>query len=62
MRDLRGGMEFASRVVGLGITIGAEVAVIRNSGQGPMIVEVRNTRLALGRGEAVKIQVEVSDL
>jgi ferrous iron transport protein A len=60
VRHLWGGKEFAGRVVALGLTIGTEVAVIRNSGRGAMIVEVRDTRLALGRGEAIKIQVEVT--
>jgi ferrous iron transport protein A len=59
--NLRGGGEFASRVVAMGLSIGAEITVIRNSGRGPIIIDVRDTRLALGRGEAIKIQVEVRD-
>jgi len=43
----------------LGFTAGAEVAVVQNYGRGPIIVAVRDTRVALGRGEAAKIQVEV---
>jgi ferrous iron transport protein A len=61
VRSLRGGREFASRVVAMGLTIGAEITIIRNSGSGPIIIDVRDTRLALGRGEAIKIQVEVRD-
>jgi ferrous iron transport protein A len=59
--NLRGGREFVSRVVAMGVTIGAEIAIIRNSGRGPIIIDVRDTRLALGRGEATRIEVEVRD-
>jgi len=31
--------------------------VIQNFGHGPIIVLVRSTRVALGRGEAMKVQV-----
>lgn len=58
VRRLRGGREFTSRVAVLGFSPGAEVTVVQNYGRGPIIVEVRDTRVALGRGEAVKIQVE----
>ena len=56
---LCGGREFTGRVAVLGFTVGAEVAVVQNYGRGPVIVAVRDTRVALGRGEAAKIQVEV---
>jgi ferrous iron transport protein A len=56
---LRGGKDFASRVIALGLTIGAEVTVLQNYGWGPVIVTVRGARVALGRGEAQRIQVEL---
>jgi ferrous iron transport protein A len=59
VRGLRGGKGFIGRVAVLGFTVGAEVAVVQNYGRGPIIVAVRDTRVALGRGEAAKIQVEV---
>ncbi len=59
VRGLRGGREFASRVAVLGFTVGAEVTVVQNYGRGPIIAAVRDTRVALGRGEAAKIQVDV---
>jgi len=58
VRQMRGGREFNSRMVSLGFTVGVEVVVIQNYGRGPMTVEVRDTRVALGRGEAIKILVE----
>ena len=41
-----------------GFTPGAEVTVIQNRSSGPIIVMVRDTRIALGRGEASKVEVE----
>jgi ferrous iron transport protein A len=41
----------------LGFTEGAQVVLLRNSGRGPVIVLVRDTRVALGRGEAQKVLV-----
>jgi ferrous iron transport protein A len=42
----------------MGVTPGAEVMVMQNYHRGPMLIEVRDTRVALGRGEALKIEVE----
>lgn len=58
VRALRGGKGFSSRVSAMGITPGANVTVVQNYGRGPMLIEVRDTRVALGRGEASKIEVE----
>lgn len=41
----------------LGLTPGTEVTVLQNYGHGPMIVRVRDARVALGRGEAEKVLV-----
>ncbi len=56
--QLRGGDEFNHRMVIMGFTPGTDVTVIQNYGRGPIIVSVRNTRIALGRGEAHKVLVE----
>ena len=58
VRQLRGGKEFAGRVVALGFTPGVEVEVVQNSGKGAIIVAVRDTQVALGHGEAAKVLVE----
>lgn len=55
---LAGGHELLGRMATLGLTPGTEITVLRNAGRGPLIVLVRNTRIALGRGEARKIQVQ----
>lgn len=48
----------AKRLVSLGLTPGAEVQVLQNWGRGPLTVEVRCARLALGRGQAARVMVE----
>ncbi|HEX2998279.1 MAG TPA: FeoA family protein [Anaerolineales bacterium] len=50
----------ATRLVSLGLTPGTEISMSQNYGWGPLIVTVRGTRVALGRGEAAKILVERS--
>jgi ferrous iron transport protein A len=57
VQGLAGGWDFVSRLAVLGLTPGGEVSVVQNFGRGPIIVRVRNTRIALGRREAMKVQV-----
>jgi ferrous iron transport protein A len=59
VRQLRGAREFTRRMASLGFTVGTELTVVQNYGHGPVIVSLRNTRVALGRGEAFKVVVEV---
>jgi ferrous iron transport protein A len=54
----RGGRHFLSRLAALGFTPGARLRVMQNFGHSPIIVNLRDTRVALGRGEATKILVE----
>lgn len=55
-----GGHHVNSRLASLGLTPGVRVNMTQNYGSGPLIVTVRGTRVALGRGEAAKITVERS--
>jgi len=55
--ELRGGREFVSRLAGMGISIGCQIEVLHNPAHGPLLLLVRDTRIALGRGEASKILV-----
>ncbi|HWQ84465.1 MAG TPA: FeoA family protein [Anaerolineales bacterium] len=59
VRQLKGGHQFTNQVASMGFTPGAEVTIIQNYNHGPLIVALRDTRLALGRGEAERILVEV---
>ena len=54
---LFGGTGFRSRLAALGFTPGVQIRMLQNLGHGPIIVTVRDARIALGRGEAGKIWV-----
>jgi ferrous iron transport protein A len=58
VRELRGGKSLAARLAAMGLAVGARIEVLDNRGQGPLLVLVRDTRIALGRSEARKIVVE----
>lgn len=59
--ELQGGMGFASRLAGMGISVGCQIEMLQNPVHGPLLVRVRDTRIALGRGEASKIVVRKSE-
>lgn len=56
---LTGGRQFISRLAALGFIPGCPIEVIQNFGIGPLIVTIRDTRIALGRHEAEKVRVRV---
>jgi len=58
VHELAGGRGFVGRLAALGLTPGARIRMVQNFGHGPLIVLVRETRLALGRGEAMQVLVE----
>jgi len=60
VQGLRGGPRLVSRMAALGFTVGAELEITQNLGRGAIIVAVRGTRVALGYGEAAKVQVQVT--
>jgi ferrous iron transport protein A len=57
VRQLSGGRGFVGRLASLGFSTGVPIQVLQNIGRGPLLVLVRDTRVALGRGEAVKILI-----
>ena len=57
VEELLAGKTFRARALALGFTPGAPLAMVHNTGSGPIIVLVRDTRVALGRGEAQKIYI-----
>ena len=48
----------ASRLTSLGFTPGVMIEMNQNYGHGPLVVNIRGTRVALGRHEAQSIQVQ----
>jgi ferrous iron transport protein A len=55
---LNGGKELTSRLASLGVTPGTSILVVQNFGHGPVMFVVRDTRIALGRGEAHSVLVD----
>jgi len=53
--DVLGGHGLRQRLLAMGLTRGTRAKVL--TGDGPVVVEVRGARLALGRGEAAKVIV-----
>ncbi len=58
VRRMCGGNGFTGRLAALGISLGTKIRVLQNWGHGPVLVLARGTRIALGRDEAQKVQVE----
>jgi len=56
LEEIRAGQRLAHRLAELGLTPGIELDVIQNAG-GLILVAVRDSRLALGRGMAHKVMV-----
>lgn len=59
VRGVAGGHGIRRRLYELGFVEGAEVVVVKSGGAGPIVVSVQGSRLALGRGVAMKVLVEV---
>jgi len=59
--DFVAGHTLVSRLSALGFTPDARLCMVQNFGHGPVIVSIRDTRIALGRGEAGKVRVRRSD-
>ena len=54
---VRAGRGLQARLAAMGLVPGVEIEVVRNSMQGPFIIDVKGSRLMLGRGMANKIIV-----
>ena len=55
---IHAGRRLAHRLAELGLTPGVEFSVLQDNG-GPLVICVRDTRIAIGRGMAKKISVEL---
>ncbi|PUA31305.1 MAG: ferrous iron transport protein A [Candidatus Terraquivivens tikiterensis] len=57
--EVNGGMGLTRRLSEMGFTYGAKVRVLHSTPPGPILVIVRGSRIALGRGAAMKIIVSL---
>ena len=55
--EIRGGRGLVKRLSDLGFTQGTKVRVVHTHNPGPVLVEVKDSRIALGRGVSMKIIV-----
>lgn len=55
---IQGGTQIRRRLADMGLSTGMEVKVITSIERGPIILSVKDSRLAIGRGMAEKIIVE----
>lgn len=60
-RGFHGGMKVLRRLLDLGLTTGCSFEVIHGGERGPVLLQVRGTRVALGQGLASRLLVEVVD-
>lgn len=60
IKGLKGDTRFISRITSVGLTLGAEVEIMRNKGKYPLLVYTRDSMLAINRKEAANILVEVT--
>jgi len=56
--DIRGGRGLIRRLSDLGFMVGEKIRVVHIHNPGPMLVEVKGSRIAVGRGVSMKIIVE----
>ncbi len=58
LRRIQAGQELEARLSALGFVPGAVVKVHRNGCHGPLVVQIKGSRLMLGRGMADQIAVD----
>lgn len=56
--ELSGGRGLVRRLSEMGFTYGTKVKVMYSGSPGPVLVDIRGSRIALGRGVAMKIIVD----
>ncbi len=59
--SLEGGRGLERKLIELGFLLGVEVRVLCNTSQGPLAVLLKDSKMAIGRGVAEKIFVEVEE-
>ncbi len=57
--NIIGGRVLRKRLADLGLNPGMSLKVVQVDPQGPMILAVKDSRIALGRGMAQKVMVEL---
>lgn len=58
--EIRGGRGLVQRLADMGLTPGTKLKVINSQMPGPILIDLRGSRLALGHGVALKVMVEIA--
>ncbi len=58
--EIRGGRGLVRRLADMGLTPGTTLKVINSQMPGPILIDLRGSRLALGHGVALKVMVEIA--
>jgi len=56
--NINAGRGLRMRLTAMGLRPGTRIQVLRNGKSGPIVVSIKNTRMALGRGVADKIMAK----
>ncbi len=59
IETVEAGRGLRSRLIALGLLPGTPVNVINIDGSGPVVLELRDSRIVIGRGIAQKIEVKI---
>lgn len=59
LKDISWDMKLRRKLFDMGMTPGTPVSMVSGAGRGPVILDVRGSRLALGRSVIEKIDVEL---
>ncbi len=58
--EIRGGRGLVQRLADMGLTPGTKLKVINSQMPGPILIDLRGSRLVLGHGVALKVMVEIA--
>jgi ferrous iron transport protein A len=56
--EVKAGRGLQGRLAGMGLTPGVRIKVLNSQASGPMLIDLRGSRVALGRGIAQRIVVK----
>jgi Fe2+ transport system protein FeoA len=56
VHSILGGRGITSRLAAMGVASGIKIRILRNIG-GPVVVQVNETRIAIGKGQACRIML-----
>ena len=59
VKEILSGSDLVKRLAAMGIVVGSCLSVVSNPDRGPILVESNGKRVAMGRGMAEKIAIEV---